>query len=111
MLKLDDHDAALVALVKARLDAAVINAHSPSAVAKRIHSLAARHRMKGRVAAIKRHPFKGKCEVSGAPLDKVHAHLDELDPELGYSGRVRWVCQVANNSGRHSCGVCTGPAA
>jgi hypothetical protein len=32
--------------------------------------------------------------------------LDELEPEKGYEGRVRWVCPKANNSGRHSCGKC-----
>jgi hypothetical protein len=106
MLKLDEHDAALVARVKAALDAAIISAHQPSAVAKRIHSLAARHRMKGRAAAIKRHPFAGICEASGMPLDKEHAQLDELDPEQGYGGRVRWVCPKANNNGHFTCGVC-----
>ncbi len=105
-LKLDAHDTALVTLVKATLDAAIASAHAPSAVAKRLHSLAARHRMKGRAAAMKRHPFNNVCEASGAPLDKKYAQLDELDPEKGYAGRLRWVCSVANNSGRHSCGVC-----
>jgi restriction endonuclease Mrr len=105
-LKLDEHDAALVAAVKAALDAAIHSARMPSAVAKRIHSIAARHRMKGRHGAIKRHPFAGVCEVSGRPLDKQFAQLDELDPELGYAGRVRWVCSRANNNGHHSCGGC-----
>jgi len=105
-LKLDEHDAALVASVKAALDAAILSAHMPSAVAKRIHSLAARHRMKGRAAAIKRHPFAGVCEASGQPLEKKFAQLDELDPELGYAGRVQWVCPQANKNGSHSCGVC-----
>ena len=106
MLNLDEHDAALVALVKETLDAAIRNAHMPSAVAKRIHSLAARHRMKGRASAIKRHPFAGVCEASGKSLDRKHAQLDELDPELGYTGRVRWVCPKANNNGHHTCGGC-----
>jgi hypothetical protein len=105
-LKLDEHDAALVATVKAALDAAILSAHNPVAIAKRIHSLAARHRMKGRQAAIKRHPFAGVCEVSGQPLERSHAQLDELDPELGYTGRVRWVCPKANHNGHYSCGGC-----
>ena len=55
---------------------------------------------------MKRHPFRGICEASGKPLDKVYAVLDECEPEKGYSGKVRWVCQKANNSGKHSCGFC-----
>ena len=105
-LKLDEHDTALVTTLKAALDAAILNAHKPIAVAKRLHVLTGRHRMKGRKAAINGHPFTGVCEASGLPLDFQHAHLDELEPELGYSGRVRWVCQRANNSGKHSCGGC-----
>jgi hypothetical protein len=105
-LKLDEHDTALVAKVKDALDAAIANAHRQSAVAKRIHSLAARYRNRGRTAAMKRHPFAGKCEASGRPLGKEHAQLDELDPELGFAGRVRWVCPGANNNGRYSCGGC-----
>jgi hypothetical protein len=79
-------------------------------VAKRISVLAMRHRNKGRPAAMLRHPFKGICEVSGQPIERRHAELDEMEPELGYAGKLRWVCQVANNSGKHSCGGCTGPA-
>jgi hypothetical protein len=105
-LKLDEGDTALVAVVKAAIDAAIHNARQPSAVAKRIHALAARHRNKGRTAAIRRHPFGGICEASGRPLAREHAHLDEIDPELGYAGPVRWVCPRANNSGRFSCGGC-----
>lgn len=106
MIELDDHDAALVALVRAAMDNAIENAHRPSAVAKRITTLAVRHRNRGRAAAIKRHSFPGICEASGRPLDFQHAHLDELEPEIGYAGEVRWVCQRANNSGKHSCGAC-----
>jgi len=103
---LTEGDAALVAVVKAALDAAILSARQPSLVAKRIHALATRHRNKGRAAAIRRHPFGGVCEASGRPLAREHAHLDELDPELGHAGVVRWVCPRANNSGRFSCGAC-----
>jgi len=105
-LNLDDHDVALVAKVKAAFDAAIATAHQPIGVAKRIHSLAARRRNKGRLAAMKRYPFHGVCEASGMPLERQHAQLDELEPELGYGGKLRWVCSVANNSGKHSCGRC-----
>ena len=106
MLQLDEHDAALVEIARAAIDAAVVQAHSRSAVAKRLTVIAVRHRNRGRTAAQKRHPFRGICEASGQSLDYQHAHLDEMEPELGYAGRVRWVCQRANNSGKHSCGVC-----
>lgn len=105
-LELDEHDSALVVAVKAVLDSAILNAHRPSAVAKRVTTLAVRYRNRGRDMAMKRHPFQGVCEASGAQLDRDHAVLDELEPELGYAGKVRWVCHRANNSGRHSCGVC-----
>src|SRR5437868_560122 len=90
-LQLDEHDQALVELVRIAMDSAILQAHMPSAVAKRITTLAVRHRNQGREAAKKRHPFKGVCEASGLPLDFAHAHLDELEPELGYAGRARWV--------------------
>lgn len=106
VLNLDEHDRALVELARAVLDQAVLQAHSPSGVSKRLTSLAVRHRNKGRAAARRRYPFNGVCEASGQPLDAAHAHLDEPDPELGYAGRLRWVCPRANNSGNHSCGVC-----
>jgi hypothetical protein len=106
MLALDSHDAALVARAQRAISEAVASAHMPPAVAKRLFALAARHRNKGRNAAIKRHPFKGKCEASGKALDRKNAHLDELQPELGYAGKVRWVCPKANNSGKFSCGDC-----
>jgi hypothetical protein len=105
-LQLDEHDEALVDLVRMAMDCAILHAHMPVAVAKRITTLAVRHRNRGRQAAMKRHPFTGVCEASGLALDFAHAHLDELEPELGYAGRVRWVCQRANNSGKHSCGGC-----
>jgi hypothetical protein len=106
MLQLDEHDQALVALVRSVIDAAVTRAHAASAVAKRITTLAVRHRNRGRRDAARRHPFRGICEASGLPLAQELAVLDELDPESGYSGRVRWGCHRANNSGKHSCGGC-----
>jgi hypothetical protein len=108
-LNLDQHDIDLVKGVKAALDAAIAQAHQPIGVAKRVHSLAARHRNKGRAAAMRRHPFAGICEASGLPLERKHAQLDELEPELGFRGKVRWVCSVANNNGKHSCGRCGVP--
>jgi hypothetical protein len=109
-LKLDDHDQALVAAAEAEMLRAIASAHNPIAVAKRINVLATKYRNKGRHAAIRKYPFNGVCEISGQPLDKKHAVLDEIEPELGYAGKLRWVCPVANNSGKHSCGGCVGPA-
>ena len=106
MLPLDEHDQALVELVRAFLDRSILHAHAPTAVAKRITTLAVRHRNRGRAAAIKRHPFTGICKASGQPLGFEHAHLDEVEPKLGYAGRVRWVCQRASSSGKYSCGSC-----
>jgi hypothetical protein len=62
---LDEHGLARVLVVKSAIESSVLNAHQPIGVAKRIHSIAAKHRMKGRHAAIKRHPFQGVCEASG----------------------------------------------
>lgn len=106
MLTLDNHDEELVKAAKSAIEAAIGAAHSPLAVIKRISVFAVRHRNQGRRAAMKRHPFMGFCEASGQTLERKHAHLDELEPELGYSGRVRWTCPRANNSGTHSCGKC-----
>lgn len=106
MLILDEHDQALVEVARASIKKAMTDAHMPVAVVKRIVSIAVNHRNAGRAAAITRHPFKGVCEASGLPLDRNHAHLDEMEPELGYEGKVRWVCPRANNSGKHSCGGC-----
>jgi hypothetical protein len=106
MLKFDPHDQAIVAAVQAAMEKAISTAHVPVAVAKRISVLATVRRNRGRNAALKRYPFKGICEASGRPLEKQHAHLDELEPEWGYAGRLRWVCPRANNSGTHSCGAC-----
>jgi hypothetical protein len=105
-LKLDAHDQALVATIQAAMTGAISTAHTPVAVAKRISVLATALRNRGRDAARKRHPFKGICEASGMPLDRRHAELDEMEPELGYAGKLRWVCSRANNSGTHSCGGC-----
>jgi hypothetical protein len=98
-LLLDEYDAALVATLREAMTTAIARAHNPVAVRKRISALAARNRNIGRTQAMKRYPFKGVCEVSGLPLDRVHAHLDEIQPELGYEGELRWVCPKANNSG------------
>lgn len=106
MPKISKHDAALVASVKAALDAAIVNSEHPIAIAKRVHSPATRHRMKGRASAIKRHPFARMCEASGRPLDWSHAQLDGLDPEIGFTWRVRWVCPKATNNGHNSWGGC-----
>ena len=106
MLTLDKHDQALVEKVRASIKKAITDAHLPVAVVKRIVSIAVNHRNIGRDAAIARHPFRGVCEASGLPLDRKHAHLDEMEPEIGYAGKVRWVCPRANNSGKHSCGGC-----
>jgi|SRR5580700_893803 hypothetical protein len=109
-LKLDEHDQALVAAAQGEMLRAIGAAHNPIAVAKRINVLATGYRNKGRAAAMRRYPFKGICEASGEPLEGNHAVLDEMEPELGYSGKLRWVCPVANNSGKHSCGGCVAPA-
>jgi hypothetical protein len=101
-LKLDDHDCTIVSAVKAAMDKAFADAHAPTAVAKRISVLATARRNKGRNAAIRKYPFRGICEASGKPLDKEHAELDEIESELGYAGKLRWLCQRANNSGKHS---------
>ena len=85
---------------------AVKNAHAPSAVAKKIAVAAARERNRGRATAKKRYPFAGVCEASGVAMAKHAAALDELEPEKGYAGRLRWVCAKANNSGSASCGGC-----
>ncbi len=105
-IQLDEHDEALAELVRAMIDTAVRIAHRPSGVVKRITAKAVARRNRGRKAAMKRYPFAGKCEVSGRPLCREHADLDELDPVLGYNGPVRWVCKKANNSGTSTCGGC-----
>ena len=106
MLMLDPHDEALVGTLKDAISEAIAAAHKPVAVAKRIAVLAVRLRNRGRSEAKRRHPFKGICEASGRPLDPKLAVLDELEPELGYDGKLRWVCPKANNSGSYSCGSC-----
>lgn len=106
MIKLDEHDAALFAAVIAEFRKAISSAHSRSAVAKRVVAVTVRERNRGRAAAIRRHPFKGICEASGLSLDVRDKALDELEPEKGYDGKVRWVCHKGNNSGLRSCGGC-----
>lgn len=105
-LELEDHDKILADNARAAIRYAVGKARAPIAVAKRIVAEAMKHRNRGRQAAIRRHPFRGVCEASGAPLERVDAVLDELEPERGYAGAVRWVCPKANSSGKRSCGVC-----
>jgi hypothetical protein len=105
-LKLDEYDKAIVAGVQAAMQNAISTAHNPVVVIKRISVLATAQRNRGRREAKKRYPFKGVCEASGLPLEENHAELDEMEPELGYAGKLRWVCQRANNSGKHSCGAC-----
>ena len=105
-LELDRHDQALFDAARMEIRAAIENARYPAAVAKKLVAEAMKHRNRGRHKAIKSYPFQGVCEASGKPLDRVDAVLDELDPELGYNGRLRWVCPKANHSGRRSCGHC-----
>lgn len=76
------------------------------AVAKRIVSEAMKHRNRGRGRAVKSLQFNGICEASGAPLKRVDAVVDELEPAKGYKGKLRWVCPKENGSGRRSRGVC-----
>jgi 3-deoxy-D-manno-octulosonate 8-phosphate phosphatase KdsC-like HAD superfamily phosphatase len=82
-LKLDAHDEAIVATVQAEMKKAILTAHGPVAVAKRIGALGIRQRNHGRLAAIKRYPFKGICEASGMPLARELVVLDEVEPERG----------------------------
>lgn len=103
---LDDHDEALMLEAKAAILKACSLAHSLHGVARCLHSVASGQRRKGYHAAVKKHPFQGICEISGEPLEQIHAQLDELDPLLGYSGPVRWVCGKANGNHKHSCGRC-----
>lgn len=105
-LILDEHDEVLVAKVRSSIHKVLAAAHARVAVTKRIHVLTTRERNRGRAAAIRRTPFRGICEASGLPLDPQQKRLDEIDPELGYAGRLRWVCPKANNDGKHSCGGC-----
>ncbi len=105
-LILDEYDQAIVLEVRAAMIGAITRAHNPVAVTKRLSVIATGLRNKGRNAARIRYPFKGICEASGMPLDARFAELDEMEPELGYAGKLRWVCQRANNSGKHSCGDC-----
>lgn len=105
-LKLDEHDQALVTEFREALLGALSKAHNRTAVAKRISVLTTAQRNRGRRAALARHPFKGICEASGLSLAREQAELEQMEPELGYEGKLRWVCQRRNNSGTHSCGGC-----
>ena len=95
MPMLDPHDEALVGTLKDAISEAIAAAHKRSQAEKP-------RTLRGQ----RRHPFKGICEASGRPLDPKLAVLDELEPELGYDGKLRWVCPKANNSGSYSCGSC-----
>lgn len=92
--------------LKLSLERVLAEAEQRPALARKIFALAARHRNRGRQAAIRSHAFKGVCEISGLPIARTDAALDELDPTLGYAGPVRWVCQRANGDGRATCGQC-----
>jgi hypothetical protein len=105
-IKLSGTDQKLVDKVKAEIRAAYQSAQMPPAVAKSIATFVMRYRNKGRLTAIRNHPFLGICESGGMPLKREDAHLDEMEPEKGYAGKVRWVCPKANNSGKKTCGAC-----
>lgn len=105
-IELNKHDREIVDNIKGVIKEAYETANFPPAVVKSIISNAMKYRNKGRKVAISKHPFKWICEASGEPLKREDAHLDELEPEKGYYGRVRWVCPKANNSGTKSCGKC-----
>lgn len=105
-LNLDEHDQGLVSEFRDRMMGLLSKAHNQIAVAKRMHVLATAQRNQGRRAALAHNPFKGICEASGLPLAREHAELEQMEPELGYAGKLRWVCQRRNNSGKHSCGGC-----
>ena len=96
-LPLDEYDKAIIATVRDAMTNAIEKAHNPVAVAKRMNVLATGYRNRGRRGAMKKYPFKGVCEASGLPLDSKHACLDEIEPWLGYQGKLRWVCPKANN--------------
>jgi hypothetical protein len=105
-IELDPHDEALMQAARAAIVDACNNAHSSSAVARCLHSVASGIRRRGYAKAVKKYPFKNICEKSGLALTRDHAQLDELDPMLGYEGPVRWVCAKANGNGKRSCGGC-----
>ncbi len=93
MIRLSQHDQELFERAVAAIRQAIVEAEMPPAVAKKIAAESMRHRNRGRSRARRRHEFQGICEASGLPLDKADAVLDELEPEKGYAGRVRWVCR------------------
>ncbi len=103
---LNRHDRALANRVENEIKKAYEEADKPSAIARRISVVATRYRNRGRAEAVRRHPFRGICEASGGKLDIKDKHLDELEPEKGYRGKVQWVCPRANNGGMRSCDKC-----
>jgi len=107
MIRLSDRDTSLVQRVRAVVEEALREADVSTAVTKRLFAIMAKHRNRGRKPAMRRHPFFGICEASGKPLAREHAHLDEIIPEQGYEGPVRWTCPRGNGSGRHTCGGCS----
>ena len=102
-LSISKHDEDLVQHVLEVIRTALKNAEVPTVVAKRIMVVAVSQRNKGRSAAIRSHPFSGVCEATGKLLDPRDKVLDELEPEKGYEGKLRWVCPKCNNSGNRSC--------
>jgi hypothetical protein len=90
-LLLDEYDQAIVAALQVAMQDEILSAHNPVAVTKRISVLATAQRNRGRKAAKRGYPFKGICEASGLPLDENNAELDEMEPELGCAGKLRWV--------------------
>jgi hypothetical protein len=106
-LKLSQHDETLANAARNAIDEAISKAENPIAVAKRIVVRAVQHRNKGRKSIEKKYPFNGICEISGLPLKKEIASLDEIESEKGFIlGNVRWICQKANNDGSGTCGDC-----
>lgn len=54
----------------------------------------------------RRDPFTDVCEASGRSMLRDDAVPDEIEPEKGSLGPVRWACHQANNSGKRNCGGC-----
>ena len=72
-IQLDPHDEALMQIARAAILDACKNAHSPSAVARCLHSVASGIRRRGYHKAVKNYPFQGICEISKRPLAREHA--------------------------------------
>ncbi len=105
-ITLTDVDQRKYDALREAIEAALATAERRPALARKLFVLAAKHRNKGRKAAMRRYPFAGKCEISGWTIPRKDAALDELDPTKGYEGPLRWVCQKANGDGTASCGQC-----